>query len=81
MLIQKQFNKKQFSQGSVTVLQKMTNYQEARVKLTTTQLNKLKFAAKNKVVNTLRTTKKNFQDEELDMYEIWVDMKLIDIKY
>ena len=59
----------------------MTNYQEARVKLTTTQLNKLKFAAKNKVVNTLRTTKKNFQDEELDMYEIWVDMKLIDIKY
>ena len=81
MLIQKQFNKKQFSLGSVTVLQKMTNYQEARVKLTTTQLNKLKFAAKNKVVNTLRTTKKNFQDEELDMYEIWVDMKLIDIKY
>ena len=59
----------------------MTNYQEARVKLTTTQLNKLKFAAKNKVVNTLRTTKKNFQDEELDMYEIWLDMKLIDIKY
>ena len=59
----------------------MTNYQEARVKLTTTQLNKLKFAAKNKVVNTLRTTKKIFQDEELDMYEIWVDMKLIDIKY
>ena len=29
-----------FSQGSVTVLQKMENYQEARVKLTNTQLNK-----------------------------------------
>ena len=34
-----------FSKGSVTVLLKMTNYQEARVKLTHTQLNKLKSAA------------------------------------
>ena len=30
-----------FSQGSVTVLKKMGNYQEVRVKLTDTQLNKL----------------------------------------
>ena len=36
-----------FSQGRVTVLQKMTNYQEARNKLTNTQLNKLKSAARN----------------------------------
>ena len=31
-----------FFLGSVTVLQNMANYQEARVKLTNTQLNKLK---------------------------------------
>ena len=37
----------------------MENYQEARVKLTTTQLNKLKFAAKNKTGAALRVTKKN----------------------
>ena len=37
-----------FSQRSVTVLQIMTNYQEARVKLTNIQLNKLKSAAKIK---------------------------------
>ena len=29
-----------FSQGSVTVLKNMANYEEARVKLTNTQLNK-----------------------------------------
>ena len=34
-----------FSQGNVTVLQKIANYQETRVKLTNTQLNKLKSAA------------------------------------
>ena len=34
-----------FSQGSVTVLWNMTNYQEVRVKLTTAQLNKVKSAA------------------------------------
>ena len=38
----------------------MENYQEARVKLTNTQLNKLKFAAKNKTGAALRVTKKNF---------------------
>ena len=34
------------SQGSVTVLYKIANYQEVRVKLTNTQLNKLKYASK-----------------------------------
>ena len=36
-----------FYPGSVTVLLKMANYQEVRVKLTNTQLNKLESAAKN----------------------------------
>ena len=35
-----------FSQGSVTVLQKMANRQEVKVKLTNTQLNKLESTAK-----------------------------------
>ena len=43
----------------------MANYQEARVKLTNTQLNKLKSAAKNKAETILRLNKKNFEDEEL----------------
>ena len=43
----------------------MTNYQEARVKVTNTQLNKLKSAAKNKTGTILRLNKKNFEDEEL----------------
>ena len=43
----------------------MANYSEARVKLTVTQLNKLKSTAKNKTGTTLRLTKKNFEDEEL----------------
>ena len=37
-----------FSQRSVTVSQTIANYQEVRVKLTNTQLNKWKSAAKNK---------------------------------
>ena len=43
----------------------MVNYEEARVKLTNTQLSKLKSTAKIKTGTTLRITKKNFQDEEL----------------
>ena len=35
----------------------MTNYQEARAKLTNTQLNKLKSAAKNKTGTILRINK------------------------
>ena len=38
----------------------MANYEEARVKLTNTHLNKLKFTAKNETGITLRITKKNF---------------------
>ena len=52
-------------QGSVTVLWKMTSYQEARVKLTNTQLSKLKSATKKKTWTTLAITKKNFEDAEL----------------
>ena len=43
----------------------MTNYQEARVKLANTQLNKLKSTAKNKTGTLLRLNKKTFEDEEL----------------
>ena len=43
----------------------MTNYQEARVKLTNTQLNKLESAAKNRTGPILRINNKNFQDEVL----------------
>ena len=43
----------------------MANYQEASVKLTNTQLNKLKSAAKNKTETILRLNKNNFEDEEL----------------
>ena len=45
----------------------MANYQEAEIKLTDTQLNKLKFAAKNKKGTILRRNKKNFQDETYRM--------------
>ena len=43
----------------------MASYQEVRVKLTNTQLNKLKSLAKNKRGTILRLNKKNFEDEEL----------------
>ena len=42
----------------------MANYQEARVKITNTQSNKLKSAAKNNTVTILRMNKENFEDEE-----------------
>ena len=43
----------------------MGNYQEARNKLTNTQLNKLKFAARNNTGTILRINQKKFEDEEL----------------
>ena len=43
----------------------MLNYQEVWVKLTNTQLNKLKSAAKNKTQTVLRLNKKNGDYEEL----------------
>ena len=53
-----------FSQRSQRVLYKMASYEEERVKLTNTQLNRLKSAANNNTETTLRITNKNFQDEE-----------------
>ena len=43
----------------------MANYEVVRVKITSTQLNKLKSTAKNKIGTTLSMTKKNFQYEEV----------------
>ena len=43
----------------------MTNYQEARIKLTNTKLNKLKSVPEIKTGIILRTNKKDFQDDEL----------------
>ena len=64
-------------QGSVTVIQIMKNYQEARVKLTNIQLNKLKSAANNKIETILKTNRKTeevefpHEDEELP-HELFV---------
>ena len=41
----------------------MVNYQEARVKLTNTELIKLKSEAKNKTGTILKLNKKKFEDE------------------
>ena len=49
----------------------MVNYQKEIVKLTNTQLNKLKSAAKNKTRTILRSNKKNFEDEEF-LQELFV---------
>ena len=43
----------------------MANYEESRIKLTNTQLNKLKSVTKNNTGTTSRITKKTIQDEEL----------------
>ena len=64
LTILKKSKRRKYSQGSVKVLQITANYQEARVKLTSTRLNKLKSAAKNKTGTMLRLNKKNYQDEE-----------------
>ena len=54
-----------FSQGFVTVLQKMVNYKEARVRLTNTQLIKNQnLQQKNKTGTILRLNKKNFEGKE-----------------
>ena len=42
----------------------MANYHEARVKLTNTQLNKLKSTGKNKTWAIIRITRKKIDDEE-----------------
>ena len=43
----------------------MVNYQEVKVNLTNTQLNKLKSAAKNKTETILRVNMKSCEDKEL----------------
>ena len=50
----------EFSQRNVTILWKTVSYEEARVKLTKTQLSKLKTAGK-KTATTLGTTKKTLK--------------------
>ena len=64
-ILEKNQRKKTFSGESATVLKKIANYKEAKVKLRTTQLSKLKSTAKNKTEKNLRLNKKNFQNEEL----------------
>ena len=49
------------SQGSVTVLWKIANYEKAWVKLTNTQRNELKSGAENKTWTTLGITLKIFK--------------------
>ena len=48
----------EFSPGSATVLSKMANYEEARVKLTNNELKKPESTAKNKACAILIITKK-----------------------
>ena len=43
----------------------MATYEQARVKVTNTKINKLKSAAQNKTGQTLKISKKNFQNEGL----------------
>ena len=52
----------------------MANYQEARIKVTNTLLNKLKSTAKNKTGKILRINNKNFKDEELP-HELFVTIR------
>ena len=56
----------------------MANYQEPRVKLTNTQLKKLKSEAKNKS-RTILITKKNYQDEELP-HELFLTRQITKIR-
>ena len=52
------------SQGHVTLLQKIANYEEARVKLTNTQLNKLKYVALKKLRKTFKIKNSNNKTEK-----------------
>ena len=61
------------SQESATVSQKIANYEDVRVKLTNTRLNKLK-TVKNKTQTILRLNKKNTEDEELP-YELFLTIR------
>ena len=54
----------------------MKNYQEASVKLTNTQLKKLKSVAKNKTGTILKLNKKKFEDKELP-YKLFLTIRQI----
>ena len=54
----------------------MTNYQEARVKLANTQLNKLKSATERKTGTILILNKKNVEDENAFANNMSTDIKL-----
>ena len=54
---------------------KIGNYEEARVKLTNTQLTKIKFAAENNTGTTLRITKNKYQDNEELPHESFLTTK------
>ena len=56
-------------------LMKIGNYEEARVKLTNTQLTKSKFAAENNTLTTLRITKNKYQDNEELPHESFLTTK------
>ena len=57
--------KTRFSQESVTILWKIANYKEVRVKLTNAHLFKLKSTVKDKIEATLKINEKDSQDQEL----------------
>ena len=59
-----------FSQGSVRVLW-IVGHQEMRVKLSHTQINKLKYMAEKKTGTIIRIYKKIFEDEEL-LHELFL---------
>ena len=65
-----------FSQRNGTVLSKMANYEEARVKLTKTKLNKLKSVGKINTGTTSRITKKDIWDEELP-HELFLTTQIL----
>ena len=52
----------------------MTNYQEAGVRLTNTQLNKLKSSVSSKTVTILRINKKKVEDEKW-LHELFITIR------
>ena len=68
-----------FSQESITVLQKIINYQKTRVKLTSIQLKNLKSEAKNKKGIILQLNKKNLKMKNCYMNYFKQQGKLVKI--
>ena len=65
MLVLAVLEKNEESKLKCSQEQQMEIYEGARVELTSTQINKLKSAAKNETRTTLRISKRNIQDDEL----------------